>query len=421
MKTIRLMRRNKLLLSALFLMITVCFANSQNLFLQENAAIYVKEGADLQVGGNLENNGFIENLGTISLYSDLTNSNIFNTMIGKLSFNGDGVQRLISPTFDIDRLVIDGFSNELLLESNTIRILNSVEFINGIIKPAESTEFIIESDAEAIGGNKGSYFDGSLIQMGTGFRYYPIGNNGFFTPISMDDIRGINVSMRVSSSAPATIPVIPNEDDVIGVSNHAVWQISVEEGSVDSILLSLDFEGVDFENLTSQNEINADTRSPVVVQRSIDEEFFQTLGVSELSGWTDISDDAGSIIAEEYLKIPVSDTKFVAIGFAPILSEEGGVYIPTAFSPNAIDEDNKRFKVFGFKVVNEDFELRVYNRFNVLVYEANDFLDANRVGWDGINQNNGNEEPSGLYYYTLKYKLESGREVNEQKSIYLIR
>ncbi|MEL6556630.1 MAG: gliding motility-associated C-terminal domain-containing protein [Bacteroidota bacterium] len=415
------MRRSKSILLALVLVFSVYVVNGQNLFLQENAAIFIQEGVDLQVGGDLENNGMIENMGTISLYANLTNASIFNTALGELSFNGNGVQRLISTNFDINTLTMNGISNELVLESNTIRILNSVEFINGIIKPTETTNFIIESDAEAIGGSQDSYFDGSLIQMGTGFKYYPIGNNGVFTPISMDDIRGINVSLRVSSSAPAAVPVVPNEDDVIGVSDHAIWQINLEDGSLDSILLSMEFEDVDFENFTIQNDINADSKSPVVLQRSADEEFFRTLGVSELTNWDAPFGPSGRIIAEEYLKIPTDDTKFVAIGYAPILSEEGGVYIPTAFSPNAIDEDNKSFKVFGFRVVNQDFELRVFNRFNVLVYETNDFLEANQVGWDGTNQNNGNEEPSGLYYYTIKYKLESGQEINEQRSIYLIR
>lgn len=415
------MRRSKLLLLTLVLIVSVSVANGQSLFLQENAAVYIQEGVDLQVGGDLENNGFIENMGIISLYSNLTNSSVFNTTMGELSFNGSGIQRLVSPNFDINILTMNGMSNELILEANTIRILNSVEFINGIIKPTETTNFIIESGAEALGGNQDSYFDGSLIQTGTGFKYYPIGNNGVFTPISMDDIRGINVSLRVSSSAPAAVPVLPNEDDVIGVSDHAVWQINLEEGSVDSILLSMEFEDVNFENFTIQNDINADSKSPVVLQRSVDEEFFRTLGVSELTDWEAPFGQSGRIVAEEYLKIPGGDTKFVAIGYAPILSEDGGVYIPTAFSPNAIDEDNKSFKVFGFRVVNQDFELRVFNRFNVLVYETNDFLEANQVGWDGTNQNNGNEEPSGLYYYTIKYRLESGQEVNEQKSIYLIR
>lgn len=412
------MKKNKLLLLILIALMRSIASNGQNLFLQENAAVFVKEGADLQVGGDLDNNGLIENLGKISLFGDFFNNSILNSTMGELSFQGDAMQRLVSPSLEISNLVIDGFSNELMLESNIIRILSSVEFVSGIIKKEESAQFIIEAEAEVLGGNESSYFDGELIQIGTGFKYYPIGNNGLFAPITMEDIRGINVRMKVSASVPNSLIPLPAEN-VIGVSEHAVWKLDLVEGTVDSILLSMDFAEADLNSFTNENEINANLISPVLLQKGIEDEFFQTLGVSELLDTDSVT--FGRITAEEYLKLSIDDGKYVALGLAPILPNEGAFYIPNAFSPNAFDEDNKSFRVFGEKVVNEDFELKIFNRSNVIVYETNDFIEANTVGWDGINKNNGNDEPSGLYYYTISYKLEDGVIRREQNAIYLIR
>jgi len=386
--------------------------------LQENAAIYVKEGADLRVGGNIENDGFIENLGKVSIYGNFLNRSIFNSTLGELALISSDMQQVLSSDLELTKLTIDGTANEVMLESDLVTITGEIDFINGVLRISDSGELIIESGAITSGGNIDSYFDGGLIQLGTGFKYYPIGNNGVFTPITMEDIRGINVKMRISSTVPNT-PVPEPSTNVIGVSEHALWKLDLEEGSIDSILVSMEFFDADLENFTNRNDINADFVSPVIVKKDEIDGLFETLGVSELIDTDSIT--FGRITADEYLRLAVDDSRYVALGLAPKLPSDGSLYIPNAFSPNAIEDDNKSFKVFGVKVINEEFELKIFNRSNVLVYQTDDYLEANRVGWDGTSRNNGNIEPSGLYYYTITYKLDDGVVRREQNAIYLIR
>ena len=391
----------------------------QNLFLQENAAIYVQEEANLSVGGDLQNEGFIENLGKVSVSGSFLNNSIFSSATGELAFLGSSMQQLISPSLELDRLTIDGESNVVVIDAELIIVTDELEFINGVLKIGENAQLIIEDGALATGGNENSYFDGELIQIGTGFKYYPIGNNGLFAPITLEDIKGIDVKMRVSVLVP-NAPTPEISDDIIGVSEHALWRIQVDDGEVDSALITIDFNQVDLENFTNKNDIIADTKSPVVVKKDAIDGTFVSLGVSELTG-DEPAYTNGRIVAESYIKPTVDGERFVAIGLAPLLPERGFLYVPDAFSPNAIEEENKTFRVFGVKVLEEDFELRIFDRANVLLYETNSYREASEVGWDGTNGNNGNESPSGLYYYTLKYRIEGGEAVESQSAMYLIR
>ncbi|MGB3464694.1 MAG: gliding motility-associated C-terminal domain-containing protein [Cyclobacteriaceae bacterium] len=411
------MRRSSIILVALIL-ITRTNLFGQNLYLQENARVFIETGAEVQVGGTLENNGYIDNSGELSLLGDLQNNSILNSIAGKLSFLGSGMQMIVSSSLDVSDLSIDGQSNEVMLNSEIIRVSGSIDFINGIMRIPEESRLIIEPDAETLGGNDLSYFDGAMTQLGTGFKYYPIGNNGLFTPISMEEIRGIDVTIQVSSTVPNDPAPIP-ADDIIGVSEHALWKVDLIDGFVDSILVSMEFRNADLNNFTNSNEIKADAVSPVLVEKESIDGIFRNLGVSELTDTDSMT--FGRIIADRYIKPTLEQGRFIAVGLAPLLPASGSFYIPNAFSPNALDEDNKSFKVFGTRVINDGFELRIFNRSNVLVYQTDDYTEANQTGWNGRNQNNGNEEPSGLYYYTISYKLEDGIQRQEQNAIYLIR
>ena len=78
------------------------------------------------------------------------------------------------------------------------------------------------------------------------------------------------------------------------------------------------------------------------------------------------------------------------------------------------------FGVFGEKIVDEDFFLRIFNRFGTIVYETNSFAEANQVGWNGTNLSGG-EEPVGVYYYEFRLKFETGRIVEKTDTFYLVK
>jgi gliding motility-associated-like protein len=90
-----------------------------------------------------------------------------------------------------------------------------------------------------------------------------------------------------------------------------------------------------------------------------------------------------------------------------------GVFIPSAFTPNN-DGRNDLFKalVYGKAV---SFQLRVYNRWGVLVFMS---VDPAR-GWNG--KVKGDDTDSAVFVWTCSYQLEGGQPVFTKGTVMLVR
>ena len=109
------------------------------------------------------------------------------------------------------------------------------------------------------------------------------------------------------------------------------------------------------------------------------------------------------------------------MALAPRIPTDGLYYIPEAFSPQASDARNQTFRVFGEGIVEQGFDLQIYNRYGVNVFSTTSFKEANENGWNGENQKTGAEEPTGIYYYTVKFRFRTGLPVQKSGVFYLIR
>jgi PKD repeat protein len=78
------------------------------------------------------------------------------------------------------------------------------------------------------------------------------------------------------------------------------------------------------------------------------------------------------------------------------------LYVPNAFNPNAINAENQVVKVYGNNVDEFGFYFKIVNRWGKVMYETNSFTEANTVGWDGINNNNNEEQELNVFTYLLK-------------------
>lgn len=84
-----------------------------------------------------------------------------------------------------------------------------------------------------------------------------------------------------------------------------------------------------------------------------------------------------------------------------ILVIPGGLYLPTAFSPNN-DGVNDLFRPLNNNL--DSYEISIYNRWGELVYQSSDFTK----GWDGIYK--GQNAGLGVYTYKAFYKLNNQTE-----------
>lgn len=91
------------------------------------------------------------------------------------------------------------------------------------------------------------------------------------------------------------------------------------------------------------------------------------------------------------------------------------IWFPTAFTPNG-DGINDTFAPVGEGIVNENYLMRIFDRWGKLVFETKSLRNA----WDGKYQN-GEEAANGMYVYHVEYQIFNGRQFFKQAEINLIR
>lgn len=89
-----------------------------------------------------------------------------------------------------------------------------------------------------------------------------------------------------------------------------------------------------------------------------------------------------------------------------------GVYIPTAFTPNA-DGKNDVFRPMVFGVVKQ-YGFAVYNRWGKEVFQSKEL----GKGWDG--KVAGILQPSSVFVWTCTFQLEGGELKTERGTVTLI-
>ncbi len=370
--------------------------------LNNSGIIGLAEDSELSISGNGVNSNSLTSAGTVFLGGDWTNNNISNFVDATLFFNGSGAQQFNDNTMLVRGITVAGIG-PVTLNVPEITVSESLDFQSGILTSTIDRSLILD-DADATGGSETSYYDGTLISRGTGFLYFPVGNNGHFGPVEFDNIEGINTEIAVNHIWTNPTDPVPNSD-LIGVSSNGLWSVELLSGSFDGSRLFLDFMDEDLENFVISNEVNATNYSPVIAYADSAGGEFGTLGVATLENTDSVT--YGRILSDSLLLFSdTSNIRYFAIALAPQVPEDGVVYIPEAFSPSASDPLNQTFRFFGARVSSEDFSMKVYNRKRIMVYETSDLAEATQIGWDGTNRNTGNDEPSGIYFYQITYKLE---------------
>ncbi len=87
------------------------------------------------------------------------------------------------------------------------------------------------------------------------------------------------------------------------------------------------------------------------------------------------------------------------------VSKKRDVFIPNIFSPN-FDGDNDVFRIHSGRSVALIHSFRVFNRWGGIVFEANNILPDQEIGWDGTIKNK--EAPNGVYVYIADIEFVDG-------------
>jgi gliding motility-associated-like protein len=105
-----------------------------------------------------------------------------------------------------------------------------------------------------------------------------------------------------------------------------------------------------------------------------------------------------------------SDTAFASVSVA-----FDRVFPPTAFSPNAVNPEDREFRIYTEGIVNDGYKLLIFNRWGEVIFES----ESQENGWNGT-MKNGQNAPAGVYSWVIQYFDFLGNKHNQQGTVTLI-
>jgi PKD repeat protein len=91
------------------------------------------------------------------------------------------------------------------------------------------------------------------------------------------------------------------------------------------------------------------------------------------------------------------------------------LFPPTAFSPNATLEEDREFRIHSVGIVNEGYQLLIFNRWGEVIFESIN----QEIGWSGKMKND-NFAPAGVYTWVLQYLDFRGEKYKQQGTVTLL-
>lgn len=91
-------------------------------------------------------------------------------------------------------------------------------------------------------------------------------------------------------------------------------------------------------------------------------------------------------------------------------------YYPTAFTPDG-NGHNEEFKIVGEGVMDEDYDLQIFDRWGGLVFKTS----SKDQGWNGRMNNTGDMMMTGVYMYTYTLRLHDGRKITDYGQVHLLK
>jgi hypothetical protein len=157
-----------------------------------------------------------------------------------------------SSPLTLQGLTIDGGGAKTT--NGELIITRDLLFTLGVLTPGSGT--ITYSGTTTLNGNTSSFVNGTLFQLGSGVRYFPIGVGNTYIPMRLNDVQDAAAEVGVTAFTSGTSLVFP--PDVSSVANNRRWEVLVNAGSLSGSSASLYIPGSSVEGLQPLVVIEAD-------------------------------------------------------------------------------------------------------------------------------------------------------------------
>lgn len=326
---------------------------------------------------------------------------------------------------------------ETIIIGNTFEVLTELALTNGIVRLGDGTSLVINENATITGGSEFSFIEGTIIQKGGGSRFYPLGIETFYMPLTLLDIQNsgtdLEMSVRVALFSDAGVTPLPGRG-VVGVSDYHYWEITERNGtffdpsSTNGSIVQASFDNANISPTAFGSAINdfrrASTTIGLAQSSTLEGEYASVRGnfVGNFDETVDANGNSTGTARDGLIDTtdPINQM-FVGVGLVAASDPDGIVFIPSAFSPAAINPEDQTFRFFGDNIIEENFKMVVFNSFGVEVYSEDNLVEASANGWDGTNKNNGKDEPMGSYRYFVQYKNVNDDTFKKNGVVLLIR
>lgn len=354
--------------------------------------------ATLTVAGNFRNEGFFFNYGTVALAGNWENRSSYHAGNGTFVLNGTTSQAIRHNGQSFYSLVLEGGGEKKLEDDATVTHRFGLQ--NGLLSPAAGSVLRLADGVVIEGGSAASYVNGRLFHEGSGYKFYPVGKNGSYAPLTLEDVFG---------AAPVTgfEVFVSNPYAAVGPGLHRLsgaryWQRTQLSGSITEARIGLSFDAAD--GLPAPDSV-------VVAEAQDAAAPFRSLGQRAASGTA----AAGTVSSRETIT-----GNLFAVGVGSLGPAGGAFFIPNAFAPASPHDEERVLKLYGSRFAEAGFLFAVYDRWGNVVFQSSSPSRLTATGWEG---NNGQGLPlaGGVYTYLARGKTVDGRPVRKAGTITLIR
>ncbi len=357
--------------------------------------ITIKENSIISIKGAVTNTATITNQGTLLLASGWNNRGQYTAGQGTIILNGGQAQTFDHHGQAVSTLAITQGS-QVYFPSN-IFITSNLVLDEGIITSGSKTSFVLKENTAITGGSSNSFINGALYHTGLGEKFYPVGKDGIYAPVTLRNVKGDNpvVGMEFYTNQSIT-----NHGEEIQLLSNNIWK---------QTLLSGTYTGSEVELSTSMSQKLQPDQAQLVVTGSNEKNgLFQNFGQASIQ----ISGNTYTIAS--YL--PVTHT-YLTVGL--LLIDTRKLYIPNTFSLQASNPEDQTIKVYGNQLANEDFYMIIQDTWGNIVFETKSLTFASTQGWNGTNIRSGYTEHSNIFRYLVRGRFTSGESFKRTGTIIL--
>jgi hypothetical protein len=353
--------------------------------------------------GDVGNQGEISHSGDWYVSGNWANTGTFAEKTGTVRFvNTTGKQSIQHSGQAFYRLLVSG---ALKIVEDSLSVTDRLELSNATIVPQPNSIFLMRKTATINGASDKAFVNGRLYWEGTQERFYPVGDASGYAPLWLSEEQSDGTSVApvvgINLAAPGFVPVL---DSSIGrISAMRYWERTVLRGQSDRAYATLSILG---------DESIPTLDSVIVAGATGLDAIFSNLGQNQVSG----NSSGGRVTSYGYANV-----RWLAVGVLATPDKSGLIYVPNAFAPASLNDEERVFKVYGVNIATENLQLMIYNRWGNVIFNSQSIRQITEVGWDGRNQATQKEEAQGVYTYVLKGKFNTGRVFQKKGTVTLLR